>query len=81
MQLNWHWQFERLVSPWQVTDPYFNLATGCRLLTELHAQYPGDWLRAIGKYHRGSDAPKHQRAAARYANRVARIMRQFEPSQ
>lgn len=75
MQLNWRWQFHRLISPWLVTDPVFNLVTGCKILRELfdHPDSKGSWHWAIGKYHRRSDAPKHVAAANRYADRVVTL--------
>lgn len=74
MQLNWGWQYERLISPWRATDPIYNLTAGCRILREYY-DVRGEgrsWVWAIGKYHRGSDAPRHVRAADAYAKRVLR---------
>jgi soluble lytic murein transglycosylase-like protein len=75
MQLNWGWQYDRLISPWRATDPVYNLTAGCRILREYYdAQGAGaSWALAIGKYHRGSDAPKHVRAATAYAARVLAV--------
>ena len=75
MQLNWGWQYDRLVSPWQATDPIYNLTAGCRILREYYDAQGSDasWAWAVGKYHRGSDAPKHVRAATAYAARVLAI--------
>lgn len=72
MQLNWGWQYERLISPWQATDPIYNLTAGCRILREYYdvQGLNASWAWAVGKYHRGSDAPKHVRAATAYATRV-----------
>ncbi len=69
MQTNWHWQFERAISPWQITDPGYNIKTAAEILKE-HYQATGDWWIAVGKYHRASDKPKHKQGAARYAERV-----------
>lgn len=80
MQLNWRWQYERLTSPWLVTDPAFNLVTGCRILRELfdHPDSQGSWHWAIGKYHRRSEAPHHVAAANRYADRVVTFWEGWE---
>ncbi|MEM8500676.1 MAG: hypothetical protein AAF542_21865 [Pseudomonadota bacterium] len=69
MQTNWHWKFEQLGSPWKATEPVFNIKTGCQIIRALYEKH-GDWWVAVGKYHRESDAPRHQRAAAQYSARV-----------
>lgn len=72
LQLNWHWQFERLTSPWNATDPIYNLKTASAILAEHYAK-TGDWWQAVGKYHRAADAPEHRAAAGIYSARVQRI--------
>jgi hypothetical protein len=81
MQLNWRWQFERLISPWQITDPTFNVLTGCKILRELYDDpgSAGSWHWAVGKYHRRSSAPHHVAAANRYADRVLTYWIDREP--
>jgi len=69
MQVNWHWQFDKVSSPWTITDPTANLKTGA-LILKGHYEDTGDWWEAVGRYHRPSQAPEHRAAALKYAGRV-----------
>jgi hypothetical protein len=70
-QLNWHWKYERLVSPWQATDPVFNLKTACNIVREHYDNDPqSGWFFAAGKYHRESDSPASLAIRHRYSERV-----------
>ena len=77
MQTNWHWSFDRLSSPWKATEPAYNLKTGCQILKYWYDQH-GNWWVAVGKYHRASNAPRHQKAAKRYAARVYKEWEQLQ---
>jgi len=69
MQTNWKWQFDRIISPWQITDPTYNTKIGAEILFD-HYKKTGDWWVAVGKYHRGSEKPKDLQIAKEYAGRV-----------
>lgn len=73
MQVNWYWQYEKLSSPWTITDPVANLKTGASILKE-HYEDTGDWWEAVGRYHRPSQEPKHRAVAERYTNRVKKAL-------
>jgi soluble lytic murein transglycosylase-like protein len=73
MQVNWHWQYDRLGSPWTITDPVVNLKVGASILKNHYAD-TGDWWSAVGRYHRPAQTPRHQAAALAYANRVKKLM-------
>ena len=75
MQVNWHWQYERLGSPWTITNPVVNLKVGAAILKSHYAD-TGDWWLAVGRYHRPAQTPRHQAAALAYANRVKKAMRE-----
>jgi hypothetical protein len=74
MQTNWFWQYEHIASPWMITDPTYNTKLGAQIIAR-HFRAQGDWWEAIGKYHRESDQPHHQRAAKIYADAVKKIWR------
>lgn len=74
LQLNWHWQYQRLLSPWQATEPFYNLKVAAGILAGHYAR-DGDWVVAIGKYHRAASGEAHEAAARAYSARVTRIMR------
>lgn len=69
LQVNWFWQFERVTSPWRLTDPAVSVKLAAEILKSLHAR-SGDWWTAVGQYYRPSEAPHHQAAAERYRDRV-----------
>ena len=70
LQLNWYWQFERIDSPWRLTDPVVNAKLAAAFLRE-HYDISGDWWLAVGHYHRPSEATAADRATAEaYRERV-----------
>lgn len=69
MQVNWYWQFDRIDSPWTITDPIVNLKVGAAILRH-HFLESGDWWEAAGRYHRPAQTPEHQAAALRYSEKV-----------
>ena len=74
MQVNWYWQYDKLSSPWTITDPTDNVKTGAAIL-RAHFEETGDWWEAVGRYHRPSQEPQHKAAALAYAGRVKKAMR------
>lgn len=73
MQVNWYWQYDKLASPWSITDPTTNIKTGASILKE-HYEQTGDWWEAVGRYHRPSQKPEHKAVALAYAGRVKKAM-------
>ena len=70
LQLNWYWQFERIDSPWRLTDPVVNAKLAAAFLKE-RFERSGDWWLAVGHYHRPSETTDVDRAtAAAYRERV-----------
>ena len=65
MQVNWRYHQERLGTPWQALDPYFNLRVGAGILQECYTTRQ-DWWASVGCYH----APTHPLRADRYRRRV-----------
>lgn len=80
MQLNWKWQFHRLHSAWQATDPTYNVITGCNILkshfsdpSSMHRHHRfKDWRAAVERYHSPGSSTEQQSRAQAYANRVHR---------
>ncbi len=71
MQVNWAFHHHRLADPWRALDPWFNLATGARILKEEYTR-TADWLTAAGRYHAGAPTtPARRRRAAAYRRKVA----------
>lgn len=86
MQLNWKWQFHRLHSAWQATDPTYNVITGCNILKgnfgastikDSHHDFKY-WRAAVGRYHSPGPSPEQQARAQAYANRVQRLWEKLE---
>ncbi len=76
MQLNWRWKFDLLISPWQATDPYFNITTGCRVIrNHYEANSAAGWFEAVGRYHVESNSDKAVARREAYTERVRRIWR------
>ncbi|MEX0828149.1 MAG: lytic transglycosylase domain-containing protein [Haliea sp.] len=70
MQLNWSWQFDRLQSPWRITDPVINIKVAAEVLRD-HYDRARDWHIAVGHYHRPSEASAKDRSIAEnYRRRV-----------
>ncbi len=71
LQVNWYWQFDRLLSPWRITDPVVNAKVGAEILKSHYAR-SGDWPTAVGHYHRPSEATARDRLIAdAYRERVS----------
>ena len=71
MQLNWHWKYQYLHSPWLATDPTFNISVACRILRSHYENNPSaGWFEAAGRYHREANRPKDFTARKRYIGRV-----------
>lgn len=71
MQLNWHWKYELLVSPWMATEPLFNVTIACRIIRDhFDGRANKDWLLAAGLYHREADSEHARDGRKRYINRV-----------
>lgn len=79
MQINWYWQFERLSSPWRITEPAHNLKVAAQILADQY-QIHGSWREAVGLYHRPAEGDEHRAAAARYQERVYRFLDSFAKS-
>jgi hypothetical protein len=74
LQVNWYWQFDRLQSPWRITDPAVGAKIGAEILKQQYRR-SGDWATAVGHYHRPGDATPADRAlAARYRERVWQLL-------
>lgn len=74
LQVNWYWHYERLQSPWRITDPVVNLKVAAQILKQ-HYQRSGDWLIAAGHYHRPSEATPADLARAQgYRERVSALL-------
>jgi hypothetical protein len=80
MQVNWYWHFDRLGSPWRITDPAVNLKIAAQIL-KTHYARSGDWWDAVGRYHRPAESPRDRRIAARYRQRVRHFYEQAHPTQ
>ncbi len=65
MMVNWRYHQERLGTPWQALDPYFNLRVGAEILQGCYRN-EHDWWASVGCYH----APSNQRRADKYRRRV-----------
>ncbi len=65
MQVNWRYHQERLGSPWQALDPYFNLRVGAAILRACYS-IRQDWWASVGCYH----SPANVERAERYRHRV-----------
>ena len=69
MQINWYWQFDRMDSPWRITDPAVNIKIAAQILKSQYERC-GDWWDAVGRYHRPADDPKDRLIAEHYRQRV-----------
>lgn len=77
MQVNWFWQFDRLSSPWRLTDPAENVKIAAEILKGLHAR-SGDWWTAVGQYYRPATSPEDRAAAEQYRERVRRWYARYQ---
>lgn len=71
-QLNVGYQGHRVEYPCQLLDPYRNLAIAATILREQY-EAGGDWLIAIGRYHRpagGTPAARYRRRVQQHLTRV-----------
>ncbi|MEM6484556.1 MAG: transglycosylase SLT domain-containing protein [Pseudomonadota bacterium] len=73
MQINWYWQFERVNSPWRITEPAHNLKIAAQILVEQYRIH-GNWREAVGRYHRPADGEEHRAIANQYQERVYRLL-------
>ncbi|WP_144079936.1 lytic transglycosylase domain-containing protein [Haliea salexigens] len=77
LQLNWYWQFERIASPWRLTDPVVNAKLAAVFLKEQFREGE-DWWLAVGRYHRPRDATAQDRAIREaYRTRVQHLHDQY----
>lgn len=65
MQVNWRYHQERLGTPWQALDPYFNLRVGAEILQDCYITRL-DWWDSVGCYH----SPTNPQRANQYRRRV-----------
>ncbi len=74
MQINWYWQYRPETSPWRLTDPATNIKIGAEILRS-HYLAHGDWLRAVGQYHRPRELTGADKAIAQaYRARVQKFL-------
>ena len=70
LQLNWYWQYERIASPWRITDPVASSKLAAVLVQEHYVQ-TGDWWQAVARYHRPrTTTEQDQQIAQAYRARV-----------
>ena len=65
MQVNWRYHQDRLGTPWQALDPYYNLRVGAEILKGCYRN-ERDWWASVGCYH----APANPHRANEYRRRV-----------
>ncbi|PMR78816.1 lytic transglycosylase [Billgrantia endophytica] len=71
-QINLGYQRGRYDEPCDLLDPYRNLAIAAEILREQHTP-GGDWLLAVGRYHRpagGEPAARYRRSVGQHLERV-----------
>lgn len=71
-QINVGYHGHRVDEPCELVDPYRNLAISATLLREQHSP-GGDWLMAIGRYHRpagSAPAERYRRSVEQHLMRV-----------
>ena len=73
MQVNWRYHQERLGTPWQALDPYFNLRVGTRILQECYITRQ-DWWASVGCYHSPADSQRAEQYRRRVVSRWQRIV-------
>ncbi len=75
MQVNWRYHQERLGTPWQALDPYFNLRVGAKILQDCYITRQ-DWWASVGCYH----SPTNPQRADRYRRRVLSRWQRIVPA-
>jgi len=73
MQVNWRYHQERLGTPWQALDPYFNLRVGAAILQDCYITRQ-DWWASVGCYHSPNDLQRADRYRRRVITRWQRVM-------
>jgi len=71
-QINLGYHPQRYAQPCDLLDPYRNLAIAAEILREQHTP-GGDWLLAIGRYHRpagGAQAARYRHSVSQHLARV-----------
>ncbi len=71
-QINVGYHGHRVDEPCELVDPYRNLAISAAVLREQHTP-DGDWLTAVGRYHRpagGAPAERYRRSVEQHLKRV-----------
>lgn len=71
-QINVGYHGHRVGKPCELVDPYRNLAISAAVLREQHTP-DGDWLTAVGRYHRpagGAPAERYRRSVEQHLKRV-----------
>jgi soluble lytic murein transglycosylase-like protein len=74
MQVNWHWNKERLRTFRRALDPYPNLFIGAQILVE-HFNTTGSWFKAVGRYHHQVDRVRADNYATAVFARFSKIPR------
>ncbi len=72
MQINWRYHQERLGTPWQALDPYFNLRVGAGILQECYITRQ-DWWASVGCYHSPANAQRAEQYRRRVVSRWQRL--------
>lgn len=79
LQLSWYWQYERIASPWRITDPVVSSKLAAVLVREHYAQ-TGDWWQAVARYHRPrTTTAQDQQIAQAYRARVQSLYVKQQP--
>ncbi len=65
MQINWKWHKQRFSSLGDALDPYINITTGAKILSEQYT-ISRSWKGAVGGYH----SPSNKGRAAIYSGKV-----------
>jgi hypothetical protein len=73
MQVNWRYHQERLETPWQALDPYFNLRVGAAILQDCYITRQ-DWWASVGCYHSPSDPQRAEQYRRRVFSRWQRVV-------
>jgi hypothetical protein len=69
LQVNWHWNGNKLGNTWTALDPVFNAKTGAKILQQAFA-IKRNWPEAIGHYHSPGKKPGQKYRANKYSKRV-----------
>lgn len=77
MQVNWHYNGDRLKNPYSALDPYYNLRVAAQILRDCH-EASGDWWAAVGCYHSPGKTQAARQRAQRYRARVRRHWRRLD---